>query len=320
MTAEVDGRSVGTAVARQIRTLDSGDVPQLRLGLRSMIDSREVLDLIRRHPGRSVWEIEGREFAVVAPWRHRDDISALHRWSAVRAASSLLQGAAERCRAAGDDLLLVMELDDVRSAAFYQRAGLEFLQAVITYELTVPALVDAPVDVLFRRVDDGNSAHRDQLLALDHAAFPWLWRNSAEEFATYLKTQGVTVYIGYEGQDPVSYLGLTAFRGWGHLDRIAVDPRVQGRGIGWASLNFAISTLAASGARRFALSTQDDNDRSQRMYERFGFRRSDAHDYRLYGAVLTSRARELLGQMTRPVEPLERDRNMSAVEKATLSE
>ncbi len=294
MTAEITDERAATN-SRDIRTLTPDDVPQLRLGLRSMIDSHEVLGVLRRHPGRSVWEAQGREFAVVAPWRHRDDISSLHRWTAVRAASALLQGAAERCRVAGDDLLLVMELDDVRSARFYERVGFELLQEVITYELPGRATpVDHSDELSFIQVTSDDLAGLRQLLALDHAAFPWLWRNSAAEFTTYLRTSGVTVYVGYDGVDPVSYVGVTAFRGWGHLDRIAVDPRRQGRGIGLGTLQFAISTLATNGARRFALSTQDGNKRSQRMYERFGFQRSDAHDYRLYGAPLTRNARHLL--------------------------
>lgn len=294
MTAEITDAQATTASC-DVRTLTPGDVPHLRLGLRSMIDSHEVLGVLRRHPGRSVWEANGREFAVIAPWRHREDISSLHRWAAVRSASALLQGAAERCRVAGDDLLLVMELEDVRSARFYERAGFELLQEVITYELTGRATPVEPSHVLsFTQVSGDDLAGLRQLLGLDHAAFPWLWRNSAAEFTTYLRTSGVTVYVGYDGDDPVAYVGVTAFRGWGHLDRIAVDPRRQGRGIGLATLQFAISTLAANGARRFALSTQDDNKRSQRMYERFGFQRSDAHDYRLYGAPLTRNARHLL--------------------------
>jgi len=302
MATRITRDRVSTA-HRHIQTLRPEDVPQLRLGLRSMIDNREVLDILLRYPKRSVWEPQGREFAVVAPWRHRDDIASLHRWSAVRAASALLEGAAERCRAAGDDLLLVMELEDARSGRFYERAGFDLLQEVITYEMVGPTTETVPASSLsFRRVQAEDPAKVQQLLDLDHAAFPWLWRNSAAEFNAYLRTAGVTAYIGYDGDVPIAYVGVTAYQGWGHLDRIAVTPRRQGRGLGLTALQFAISTLAANGARRFGLSTQDDNKRSQRMYERFGFRRSDVHDYRLYGAALTTHAREQMEMTASPGE------------------
>src|SRR5215210_3934847 len=121
-----------------VKTLLPGDVGELRLGLGSMTDADEALAILRRSPGRSVWEPDGREFALVASWRNRDDISAVHRWSAVRYGSELLAGAAERCRAGGDELLLLMELDDLRSPRSYERAGFEAIQGVVTYELDSP--------------------------------------------------------------------------------------------------------------------------------------------------------------------------------------
>ena len=124
------------------------------------------------------------------------------------------------------------------------------------------------------------------LLRIDHAAFPWLWRNSVEEFAAYVRTPGVRLALGRDGARAVAYIGATSYAGWGHLDRIAVAPEAQGRGFGREALAAAIDLLTADGARRVALSTQRANERSQRLYERFGFRRSPSHDYRLYGAPL----------------------------------
>ena len=81
-------------------------------------------------------------------------------------------------------------------------------------------------------------------------------------------------------------VGFTTYAGWGHLDRIAVDPVCQGQGFGRQALQFVTSALVARGARSVALSTQLENVRSQRLYERFGFRRSRVNDYRLYGVQL----------------------------------
>ncbi|MEX2314954.1 MAG: GNAT family N-acetyltransferase [Thermomicrobiales bacterium] len=80
----------------------------------------------------------------------------------------------------------------------------------------------------------------------------------------------------------VAYTGTTRFRTWGLLDRIAVAPDLPGRGLGKVALDWAVMTLARSGARRVGLSTQARNTRSQQLYESYGFRRAASHDYRIY--------------------------------------
>ncbi|HEX5500254.1 MAG TPA: GNAT family N-acetyltransferase, partial [Thermomicrobiales bacterium] len=122
------------------------------------------------------------------------------------------------------------------------------------------------------------------LAHIDHDAFPWLWRNSADEFRAYAATPGVELLLGFDDDRPVSYAGLTRYPGWGHLDRIAVLRDQQGSGLGRETLAFSVERMAQGGARRIGLSTQRDNRRSQLLYERFGFRRSPGYDYRLYGA------------------------------------
>jgi ribosomal protein S18 acetylase RimI-like enzyme len=121
---------------------------------------------------------------------------------------------------------------------------------------------------------------------LDHLAFPWFWWNVGAEFDSYMRIPGVEVWIGIHDERVVSYLGITHYRGWGHLDRIATHPDSQRGGIGAASLETAIRLLRVHGARRIALSTQGENLPAQRMYERRGFERTPVHDYTVYGIIL----------------------------------
>jgi ribosomal protein S18 acetylase RimI-like enzyme len=94
----------------------------------------------------------------------------------------------------------------------------------------------------------------------------------------------VKIYGGWDASGRlVSYVGVTRFRAWGHLDRIAVLPELQGQGIGLESLEWALYVLAQSGARRIGLSTQARNERSRLLYERYGFQRKTNQDYYLYG-------------------------------------
>src|SRR5262249_31679163 len=85
---------------------------------------------------------------------------------------------------------------------------------------------------------------------------------------------------------PVAYVGLTSYLGWGHLDRIAVLPSLQGQGLGQEGLAFALDHLARLGSRRVGLSTQRTNVHSQHLYERAGVRRAWGNDYRVYGRFL----------------------------------
>jgi ribosomal protein S18 acetylase RimI-like enzyme len=197
----------------------------------------------------------------------------------------LLCAAVERCAAHGDDLVLTVELDSRRSPARYERAGLEMLEEVITYEMGIMREPWSRGDrICLVRVDAFDAEAIERVIDIDQASFPWLWRNSRAEFDVYLQTPGVELWLVEEDCEPVAYFGITLFPDWGHLDRVAVVPELQGRGFGLETLGLAVDTMRERGARRVGLSTQGTNWRSQRLYDRFGFRRTPDHDYRLFGA------------------------------------
>lgn len=266
-----------------IRLLTPDDVPRLRLGRQRRAIEATVRQIVASYPNRSVWSPETLEFALVAPWRHRRDIAAIDDLAAVKHAGALLRTVVENCRQVGDAMTLLMEMDEQRPAAFYRRAGLCLIETVMTYELPKARSIAIPGDLTVARADPTRPEDLEALLRIDHAAFPWLWWNSEDEFRVYGAAPGTALYIGAVNQRPVAYFGVSIFPGWGHLDRIAVDPSTQGRGYGRQTLAAAINTLSDTGAQRIALSTQQANARSQRLYESFGFRRSPGYDYRLYG-------------------------------------
>src|SRR5215207_5585956 len=118
-----------------VRTLSPGDVPALRLpGRRGAESVRRLLD---RYPGRSVWVPSTLEYALIGPWRNRPEIASVENLVAVRHLEELLRAAVERCAEQGDELMLTVELDSRRSPARYERAGLEMLEEVITYEIGI---------------------------------------------------------------------------------------------------------------------------------------------------------------------------------------
>jgi ribosomal protein S18 acetylase RimI-like enzyme len=266
-----------------VRTLVPGDVPALRLpGRRSAESLRRLLDL---HPGRSVWVPSTLEYALIGPWRNRPEIASIEDLVAVRHLEELLRAVVERCADQGDELVLTVELDSQRSPARYDRAGLDMLEEVITYELgSVREAWSGSGRIRLARVQANDEGAIDLVTSIDQASFPWLWRNNRAEFDAYLDAPGVEVWLVEADDDPVAYFGVTLFPDWGHLDRIAVVPQRQGRGLGLETLGLAVDTMKKRGARRVGLSTQRSNRRSQQLYERFGFQRTPAHDYRLFGA------------------------------------
>lgn len=275
--------------AGSVEVLTPAVVSRLRLGWRNRHDAPEIVRVVRDYPDRSVWDPASGEFVLVGPWRHRDEIAVVQELAAVRNVDPLIAGLVDRCGRAGAALLVMIELDERRRPAFYERLGFQPLEEVVTYELNDPERdVSAGAPLRFvpvRAADEGRIAEATRI---DHAAFPWLWQNSEREFAAYIGTSGVDVFLGLRDGVPVSYVGVTSYPGWGHLDRIAVDPVAQGGGIGRSSLAFAVAHLARCGAGRVGLSTQRDNHRSQRLYERFGFRLTGDNNYRLYGRWLAT--------------------------------
>ncbi len=57
----------------------------------------------------------------------------------------------------------------------------------------------------------------------------------------------------------------------GYVQRLAVTPRCQGRGVGAALLADGLRWLRRWGARDALVNTQEDNRRSLRLYQRTGF-------------------------------------------------
>jgi ribosomal protein S18 acetylase RimI-like enzyme len=287
--------SMGTQSGQQwsaIQPLSVDDAHRLRLGWTSRFERPDIRNLLAQHPNLSQWNPETGEYLIAGNWRHRDDVAAVLELSAQRGASDLLRAFAEASAQAGKRVALMSEHQESRNPGLYARAGFDLIEHIMIYELPKARRFDEESFTLnFQLMTVDVEAQLEELLELDHEAFPWLWWNSPNEFTNYGRARGVLIYGARdESGRLVSYIGVTRFRAWGHLDRIAVRPELQGQGIGLQSLEWAIHILAASGARRIGLSTQARNERSRLLYERYGFRRSPQQDYYLYGRWLTDDA------------------------------
>ncbi len=144
---------------------------------------------------------------------------------------------------------------------------------------------DEPLDAAAAPSDDRGRGHspatirrgrrRDRVavLEVDHLAFSPFWRfdraglddarNATPVSRFRVATQGGTV-VGYAvtgRAGPISY-----------LQRLAVHPDAQRRGIATMLVNDALHWAARRGARTMLVNTQDQNHPAVALYERLGFR------------------------------------------------
>jgi ribosomal protein S18 acetylase RimI-like enzyme len=264
--------------------LGSEDVRSLRLPWSSPFDEQSLIAHVRAHPDRSFWYPQTGEYLIGEPWRHRREITTIADVSAREHAPLLIEALRVAPTSSPQELIVMTDFVNARPPSLYASLGLRRIQEVICYEMRA-VTADTPCTRLtFRRASIHEPTERDALLGVDHASFPWLWHNTADEFTAYQRGDGVELYVGYDrAARPIAYFGVTHFRGWGHLDRIGVVPSAQGAGHGLEALRYAVHLLARAGATRIGLSTQADNLRSQRLYQRFGFQRTYQNDYHIHG-------------------------------------
>ena len=126
-----------------------------------------------------------------------------------------------------------------------------------------------------------------RLLAIDREAFPWLWRNSEREMTRYLGQAGVRAFVAKVDGWPAGYISYTLHRDSTYIDRIAVLPSRQGRGIGKALMSLSLGKIKEAGIGNAVLTTQRTNGRSQQLYQRFGFAET-RWGYSIYGKWLSN--------------------------------
>ncbi len=271
------------------RQLWPADVPQLRLDNHPRLDSADAAALLTQAPGASWWLPDTGEFLLVTPWRRRPNLVTIHTSGAFANEVVLMDAVASQAERDGRAGIVLVDINEVRHPSYYQRHGFERLEDLVTYSHRNPARLAKlpnPAGVEFVEVDGTNPGMFAAIEALDHDAFPWFWWNSGAEFQAYLVDPAVELWAGILDGDLVAYIGLTMYRRWGHLDRIAVAPGRQGHGIGRATLGFAARRLAEQGARMLALSTQGRNERSRTLYEGTGFSHTPRDDYAVHVRII----------------------------------
>jgi ribosomal-protein-alanine N-acetyltransferase len=114
----------------------------------------------------------------------------------------------------------------------------------------------------------------------DHASFDPLWHNS---FDTIERAYAQALYATVAERDGeiIGYQLTTGHQQRAHLARLAVDPSLQGRGVGQALLSDLFTLLTKSGIMRLSVNTQSDNSASLSLYKKMGFDRT-GEEYPVY--------------------------------------
>lgn len=150
-----------------------------------------------------------------------------------------------------------------------QGRGFRLISHVVAYEKTGWAIPDVGNQAV--QVRPAQPTDFSALAALDGLAFHPLWRNLVETLRRWKEALSYFV-VAVAGEEPVGYCYCSVEKEHGHLIRMAVHPAWQGRGIGTRLLAEAVRFFQQAGARLVTLNTQEENERAQRLYRKFGFR------------------------------------------------
>jgi ribosomal protein S18 acetylase RimI-like enzyme len=119
---------------------------------------------------------------------------------------------------------------------------------------------------------------------LDAEAFGPIWQQSMDMLEIAFQ-QAAVATVAEDEDGIIGYQISTAGSGGGHLARLAVHPRVQGQGVGYALARDMLAQFYRRGALKVTVNTQIDNEASLALYQKAGFRRT-GEVYPVYEAYL----------------------------------
>jgi ribosomal protein S18 acetylase RimI-like enzyme len=202
----------------------------------------------------------------IAAWHGRADVASL----AVRGRGPLESASVERLldrvRAAGYREVVTNALAPAATlplvdAGFAVRGRLR----VLAHDFTdLPELTH-----LTRRA---RRNERDAVLAADQAAFDEFWHLDADGLREAARATPSSHLRVTRAAGPLGYALFGRATVDGYVQRLAVRPEAQGRGLGAALVTDGLNWLRGRGAVRAYVNTQSDNDRAYELYERIGFR------------------------------------------------
>ncbi|MCC7129223.1 MAG: hypothetical protein B6D39_05880 [Anaerolineae bacterium UTCFX2] len=134
---------------------------------------------------------------------------------------------------------------------------------------------DPRISIRPMTLDDLKAVH-----AIDEEAFSPIWVNSPAYIEIAFR-QALIASVAEDNGEVVGYQISTGAQNGGHLARLAVRPRLQGKGIGYALLFDLIRQFNRRGAHLLTVNTQKDNQVSLALYRHAGFELT-SEEYPIY--------------------------------------
>ncbi len=151
-------------------------------------------------------------------------------------------------------------------AGFARHLELELMEKSLTESEDPPGWIKAASQPDFDALED-----------LDLASFDRFWHMSRDGLTEALEATSRSVLLVAEDEGKtVGYAIVGAQLGGAFLQRIAVHPEVEGRGIGSDLINAAEAWGRRAGARSMVLNVRPQNDRARRLYGRAGYQPTGA--------------------------------------------
>lgn len=154
-------------------------------------------------------------------------------------------------------------------AAHLPQMGFDYAEDVVTLYRSGTNLPPPRQHTL--RIRNAYLADLRAIAAVDNVAFAAAWQMSTTDLR-YAQRQAASCTVAEDDSGIIGYQITTRHHTSAHLARLAVLPKMQGQGVGAAILDQLINSLNARGVRSITVNTQASNIRSQRLYQRYGFR------------------------------------------------
>ena len=206
----------------------------------------------------------------MVPWRG-DATTAYLTPARGRLSSGAVASSLEQLRREGFRAVLTAALAGPEQAPFLA-AGFAVHERLHLLTRSLDEVPDGapPAGARLRR---GRRALWPAVLQVDNAAFPPFWRLDESGLGdAMMATTSARLRVAMsDGGDVVGYAVTGRSGARGYLQRLAVLPAAQGRGLGSALVVDALRWLRRWGVREAVVNTHDTTDGAVRLYERLGF-------------------------------------------------
>ncbi len=206
-------------------------------------------------------------WARLGPWRGRTDVAYLTIGARRPPTTEVVHRCMRVLRGNGYESVVTNALGPAETLPFVD-AGFSVRERLhlLAHELTEIPNVEHPT----RRARD---ADRAAVLRLDQRAFRPFWRLDGAAMDSAIEATPTTRYRVIESDAGLGAYGITGRAGRvGYVQRIAVDPDDQGRGLGRSVVADALRWARRHRAERALVNTQLDNDPALALYHSCGFR------------------------------------------------